>query len=219
MLERYVTVSGYGEAEITINRSRFISYVQRAETEEEALSFIQQIKKKHWDATHNCSAYIVGEMDQFQRADDDGEPSGTAGKPMLEVLKKTGVKDTVVVVTRYFGGIKLGAGGLVRAYGKGVTLGLRAAKLIERVLHEEVNIEFDYHFLGKLENELRNNGFLIINTQFTDKVTITLLALKNQWERLHELVNQITSGQASMSKGSKAYVDISLHETSSEWGE
>ena len=118
MLAQYFTVKGYGEHEIIIEKSRFICYVSRATTEEEAQSFIQNIKKKHWDATHNCSAYLIGAHDQIQKANDDGEPSGTAGVPMLEVLKKRKLKDTVVVVTRYFGGIKLGAGGLIRAYSK-----------------------------------------------------------------------------------------------------
>ncbi len=99
-----------------IQKSRFIGYVKRVETEEDAQAFVQEIKKKHHDATHNCSAYMVGEHNQVQKANDDGEPSGTAGVPILEVLKKKDLKDTAVVVTRYFGGIKLGAGGLIRAY-------------------------------------------------------------------------------------------------------
>ncbi|MEB1806681.1 MAG: YigZ family protein, partial [Bacillaceae bacterium] len=108
MLLSYLTVKGYGEHEINIQRSRFITYIDRATTEEEAQQFIEKIKKKHWDATHNCSAYLIGENDEIQKANDDGEPSGTAGVPILEVLKKRRLKDTVVVVTRYFGGIKLG---------------------------------------------------------------------------------------------------------------
>src|SRR5690625_4457046 len=117
MIENYYTVKKEGSVQMTIQKSRFIGYVKRVETEEDAQDFIQEIKKKHHDATHNCSAYIIGEHDQIQKANDDGEPSGTAGIPMLEVLKKQKLKDTAVVVTRYFGGIKLGAGGLIRAYG------------------------------------------------------------------------------------------------------
>lgn len=109
MLQQYKTIAGYGEDEIVIERSRFIGYAQRVTSEEEAAAFIAMIKKKHWDATHNCSAFVIGENDQIQRSSDDGEPSGTAGKPILECIKKNGVKDTAVVVTRYFGGIKLGA--------------------------------------------------------------------------------------------------------------
>ncbi|MBQ3433634.1 MAG: YigZ family protein, partial [Selenomonadaceae bacterium] len=156
MLQKYYTVKGYGEHEIVIEKSRFICYVNRAETEEEAIAFIQQIKKKHWDATHNCSAYLIGEHDQIQKANDDGEPSGTAGVPMLEVLKKKGLKDTVAVVTRYFGGIKLGAGGLVRAYSRAVSEGLNAAGIVERRLMRVMQVTIDYSWLGKVENELRS---------------------------------------------------------------
>lgn len=115
MLSNYYTVKQEDFDQLIIQKSRFIGYVKRVETEEEAQEFIQTIKKKHHDATHNCSAYMVGEHNQIQKANDDGEPSGTAGVPILEVLKKQDLKDTVVVVTRYFGGIKLGAGGLIRA--------------------------------------------------------------------------------------------------------
>ena len=155
MRNNYRTVKGYGESEIIIQKSRFITYVNRAETEKEALDFIQTIKQNHHDATHNCSAYIIGEHDQIQKANDDGEPSGTAGFPMLEVLKKQGLKDTVVVVTRYFGGIKLGGGGLIRAYGKATTEGIDAAKVVERKLHHLMKISIDYTWLGKVENEVR----------------------------------------------------------------
>lgn len=141
MLQRYRTVQKAGEAELEINKSRFIAYVQRVADEADALAFVGQIKKQHWDATHNCSAYILGEFGQYQKADDDGEPAGTAGKPILEVLKRLELKDAVVVVTRYFGGIKLGAGGLIRAYGKSAKLGLHAAGLAERVPHKQVTIE------------------------------------------------------------------------------
>ena len=135
MRKDYKTIKGYGESEIVISKSRFITYIDRAETEEEALRFIEKIKKMHSTATHNCSCYIIGEHDHIQKANDDGEPSGTAGVPMLEVLKKQGLKDTVVVVTRYFGGIKLGGGGLIRAYGKATTEGITAAQVVERKLH------------------------------------------------------------------------------------
>lgn len=118
MRESYITVGNSANAEIIIQKSRFIGYAARAETEEEAIGFINSIKEMHRSANHNCSAYMIGEHDSIQKANDDGEPSGTAGVPILEVLKKRGLKDTVIVVTRYFGDIKLGGGGLIRAYGK-----------------------------------------------------------------------------------------------------
>ena len=130
--------------EIVIQKSRFIAHITRVETEEAAQTFIQDIKKEHWNASHNCSAYLIGENNQIQKANDDGEPGGTAGVPMLEVLKKRDLKDTVVVVTRYFGGIKLGAGGLIRAYGKSTSEGINAVGVVERklmtVMHAKIRL-------------------------------------------------------------------------------
>lgn len=209
MLKRYFTVEGYGETEIEINRSRFIGYVQRTESEEEAQAFIAAIKKKHWDATHNCSAYLIGENDQIQKADDDGEPSGTAGKPILEVLKKNKVKDTAVVVTRYFGGIKLGAGGLIRAYGKGASAALKAGNMVERVLHDSFHFEIDYTFLGKVENELRGREeYIIENIAYTDRVTVTVLVESEQEAPLMEWMKDATSGQVKISQGEPKYIEF-----------
>ncbi|ERI07694.1 YigZ family protein [Aneurinibacillus aneurinilyticus ATCC 12856] len=196
-----------GETEIEINRSRFISYVKRVETQEEAVAFIQEIKKKHWDATHNCSAYIVGENDQFQKMDDDGEPSGTAGKPILEVIKKKGLKDTAIVVTRYFGGIKLGAGGLIRAYGKSASAGVRAAGVVERILTREHHFSFDYTFLGKVENELNAQGYQIVGIQYLDKVTVTVGEEEGLEEPLKQLMTNLTSGQAEWTGGDLVYIE------------
>ena len=117
-MERYLMVAQDGENEIIVDKSRFICHVKRVYNDQDAMEFIKEIKKIHWNATHNCSAYQVGDFNEIQKANDDGEPSGTAGVPMLEVLRKQGIKNCVVVVTRYFGGIKLGAGGLIRTYGK-----------------------------------------------------------------------------------------------------
>lgn len=207
MLQRYLTVRPEGETEIEINRSRFISYVKRVETQEEAVAFIQEIKKKHWDATHNCSAYIVGENDQFQKMDDDGEPSGTAGKPILEVIKKKGLKDTAIVVTRYFGGIKLGAGGLIRAYGKSASAGVRAAGVVERILTREHHFSFDYTFLGKVENELNAQGYQIVSIQYLDKVTVTVGEEEGLEEPLKQLMTNLTSGQAEWTGGDLVYIE------------
>lgn len=210
MLERYITVKGYGEKEIVIERSRFIAYVERAETEEEAIAFIQQIKKKHWDATHNCSAYMVGEKDHIQKADDDGEPSGTAGKPILEVIKKRGLKDTVVVVTRYFGGIKLGAGGLIRAYGKGATNGINAAQVIERILHTRIAVSIDYTLLGRVENELRSREYRLVNIDYLDKVTVYVDISVGEEEKYEAWMTDLTHGQGELSRGEQLYVDYMI---------
>ena len=166
----YYTVKDYGESELIIQKSRFLTYVKRAETEDEALDFIQEIKKKHHNANHNCSAYMIGEHDNIQKANDDGEPTGTAGVPMLEVLKKQGLKDTVIVVTRYFGGIKLGGGGLIRAYGRATTEGITATGTVERKLHHLMKVTIDYTWLGKVENEVRQSVYPLKEISYADGV-------------------------------------------------
>ncbi|MGG3161363.1 YigZ family protein [Geobacillus stearothermophilus] len=210
MLQKYYTVKGYGEHEIVIEKSRFICYINRAETEEEAVAFIQQIKKKHWDATHNCSAYLIGEHDQIQKANDDGEPSGTAGVPMLEVLKKKGLKDTVAVVTRYFGGIKLGAGGLVRAYSRAVSEGLNAAGIVERRLMRVMHVTIDYSWLGKVENELRSSVYTIKNIHYADRVTFDVFVPEDGQHPFNEWITELTNGRAEIRAGEQQYVELDL---------
>ncbi|MBA2874609.1 YigZ family protein [Thermaerobacillus caldiproteolyticus] len=210
MLQKYYTVKGYGENEMVIEKSRFICYVNRATTEEEAIQFIQHIKKKHWDATHNCSAYIIGEHDQIQKANDDGEPSGTAGVPMLEVLKKKGLKDTVVVVTRYFGGIKLGAGGLVRAYGKSVSEGLKAAGIVERRLMRIMHVQIDYTWLGKVENELRSSIYTIKTIHYLENVEIEVFVEETDKSTFIDWMTELTNGRAEMSEGETVYLEIDI---------
>lgn len=207
LLPQYNTVKQYGEHEIVIQKSRFICYAQRATTEEEAQAFIQDIKKKNWDATHNCSAYLIGERDQFQKANDDGEPSGTAGVPMLEVLKKRGLKDTVVVVTRYFGGIKLGGGGLVRAYGKSVSEGLNEIGVVKRTLMQVMHTKVDYTWLGKLENELRNSVYQVKNIHYLDQVDIEVYVEEGQVAAFSEWMTELTNGQCDLSKGDLTYLE------------
>lgn len=210
MLEAYYTVKGYGETEIIIEKSRFICYVERATTEEEAVRFIHQIKKKHWDATHNCSAYIIGEHDHIQKANDDGEPSGTAGVPMLEVLKKKKLKDTVVVVTRYFGGIKLGAGGLVRAYGKAVTEGLKAAGIVERKLMRIMHTTIDYTWLGKVENELRASTYSIKDIHYAEHVTIDTYVEEKRKDEFRAWMTELTNGKSTIIEGEHVYVEFDV---------
>jgi uncharacterized YigZ family protein len=207
MRKRYLTVRPSGEAEIEINRSRFISSVKRVESPEEAIAFIQDIKKKYWDATHNCSAYICGENDQFQKMDDDGEPSGTAGKPILEVIKRNTIRDTAIVVTRYYGGIKLGAGGLIRAYGKSASAGLRAAGIVELILTRHHRFSFDYTFLGKIENELNAANFQVEGIEYTDKVTVTVGEEEGKEAPLIQLMSNLTNGQATHQPGDLAFIE------------
>jgi uncharacterized YigZ family protein len=212
LLPLYYTVKGYGEQEINIQKSRFIAYVDRVTTEEEAQNFIANIKKKHWDATHNCSAYLIGEHDQIQKANDDGEPSGTAGVPMLEVLKKKGLKDTVVVVTRYFGGIKLGAGGLIRAYSKATSEGLKAAGIVERRLMRVMHVKIDYTWLGKVENELRSSIYDIKDIHYLENVEIEVYVEEGQTQKFVEWITEITNGKAHIYKGEVMYLEKDLYD-------
>lgn len=207
MLPRYHTVKGYGEHEIVIEKSRFIAHVDRAETEEEAQEFIQNIKKKHWNATHNCSAYLIGETDGIQKANDDGEPSGTAGVPILEVLKKKGLKDTVVVITRYFGGIKLGAGGLIRAYGKATSEGINATGVVERKLMKVMHTKVDYTWLGKLENELRSSVYAIKEIHYLDNVEIETFVEEEQTQNFKDWMIELTNGQGEITEGDVLYLE------------
>lgn len=210
MLASYKTVKRYGSAEIVIKKSRFIGHAKPVASEEEAVAFIEAIKKEHWNATHNCSAYVIGQRDECQKQSDDGEPSGTAGKPILEVIKHQGLKNVAVVVTRYFGGIMLGAGGLIRAYTDGAVVGLEAADPVYRVLHREVLVAIEYTWHGKVENELRSRQTLMGETAFTDKVTLACLPLEEEADRFIAWMTDLMQGQATILKGEARYID---HET------
>lgn len=207
MLPNYYTVKGYGEHEIEIQKSRFIAYIERAETEKEAQEFIQKIKKQNWNANHNCSAYMIGENDQIQKANDDGEPSGTAGVPILEVLKKKHLKDTVVVITRYFGGIKLGAGGLIRAYGKATSEGIATNGIVERKLMRIMHTSVDYTWLGKLENELRTSIYKIKEIHYRENVELETFVEEGQTGTFTEWMTELTNGQSKIVSGEVIYME------------
>jgi uncharacterized YigZ family protein len=211
MLSRYLTVKETGEHEIVIEKSRFIAHITRAETEDQAQEFIQSIKKKYWNATHNCSAYLIGENDQIQKANDDGEPSGTAGVPILEVLKKKKLKDTVVVVTRYFGGIKLGAGGLIRAYGKATSEGLNQIGIIERSLVRAIKTSIDYSLLGKVENEIRVSPYRIKEIFYLEKVIVEVYAEEHKKEAFKEWIINLTNGQCTLKFENQLYLEEEIH--------
>ncbi|NLK43733.1 MAG: YigZ family protein [Tissierellia bacterium] len=194
MDKNYRTIFDYGEDEIIINKSRFIGYAMPIETEKEALDFIEKIKTKHRDATHNVYAYVVGMDSNIQRFSDDGEPSGTAGIPVLEVMKKEDLRNVVVVVTRYFGGIKLGAGGLIRAYTKGAKIGLEAGKIVDMVLHQKIKIRIDYTLYGRIENFLLNGGYFVDETVFDDAVNIFVYIENQELEKFQNLITDMTNG-------------------------
>jgi len=207
MLQSYLTVAGEGTHEIAIEKSRFICHLSRVSTEEEAQNFINHIKKQHWNATHNCSAYVIGENDQIQKANDDGEPSGTAGVPMLEVLKKRNLKDTCAVVTRYFGGIKLGAGGLIRAYGKSVSEGLNHVGVVERKLMRVMHTTVNYTWLGKLENELRESPYQIKDIHYADDVEFETYVKESEKQAFTEWITELTNGKSENREGIQVYLE------------
>ncbi|ANU13797.1 YigZ family protein [Planococcus halocryophilus] len=210
MRENYTTVGDSGSAEILIQKSRFIGHAARAETEQQAIEFINSIKLLHKTATHNCSAYLIGEHDSIQKANDDGEPSGTAGFPMLEVLKKQGLKDTVVVVTRYYGGIKLGSGGLIRAYGKAVSAALTAAGVVDRRLHFLMKTSIDYTWLGKLENEIRQSPFPLDHLEYTEGVDLYIYVPIEKKMEFIDWINGLTNGQAHISTVDSQFLEFDL---------
>lgn len=214
MLSTYYTVKPEGNDQIIIQKSRFIGYVRRVKTEEEAQAFIQEIKKKHYDATHNCSAYIIGEHDEIQKANDDGEPSGTAGVPILEVLKKQGLKDTAVVVTRYFGGIKLGAGGLIRAYGSTTSQAIKTTGIVKRQLMKGFSITVDYGLLGKLENVLRNSEHILETIHYLENVEFIVFVEDGQETKFTEWIVDLTNDQAKIIELDPKYIEIEVESTS-----
>lgn len=205
-MSNYRTLHEFGTDEITIEKSVFIGYAKPIQSEEEAVEFINEIKKKHKDANHNVWAYTVGQNMNIQRYCDDGEPQGTAGIPTLEVIKKEDLRDVVVVVTRYFGGIKLGAGGLVRAYTKGAKLGLESGKIISKVMYQEVKVKIDYTQLGKVQNELMNLGYFIKDTIYEDNVEIIVYSKLEYVEKLSEKMIDITSGTGKIVLGEEFYL-------------
>ncbi|RKQ35586.1 YigZ family protein [Oceanobacillus halophilus] len=216
MLSYYYTVKPNGSDQIIIQKSRFIGYVRRVETEEDAQKFIQEIKKKHYDATHNCSAYIIGEHDEIQKANDDGEPSGTAGVPILEVLKKQNLKDTAVVVTRYFGGIKLGAGGLIRAYGSTTSQAIKTTGVVKRQLMKGFSITIDYSLLGKLENVIRNSEHILETINYLENVEFIIYVKDGDEEKFKEWIIDLTNGQAQISELVSKYVETDVKDSSPE---
>lgn len=205
MLDHYLTIQSDGKHEIIIEKSRFICHIMRVTTESEAQTFIQTIKKEHRDATHNCSAYIIGENDQFQKAHDDGEPIGTAGVPMLEVLKKKKLKNIAVVVTRYFGGTKLGAGGLVRAYGSAVSETIQTIGIVECTLATIIKCSFAYSLVGKIENALEQKNYQINDKEFTDKVVFHVFVDNDDIPHFRKWITEMANGQLELTESTQKY--------------
>ncbi len=202
-----VLLSG-GEGEIVEKKSRFIATVAKCETEEEAVRFIESVKKKYWDARHNCSAFVVGERGELTRCSDDGEPAGTAGRPMLEVLLGEGIRNVAVVVTRYFGGVLLGTGGLVRAYTQAVKEGLAACETGVSRRGCELEVVTDYNGIGKILYLLGQRGLEPVDSSYTDVVTLKLLLPAEEEESLRGEITEATLGKAHIDKlGERCYIE------------
>lgn len=195
------TVYRGGEAEIIEKKSRFIATVRPVQSEEEALLFLNEMKKKYWDAKHHCFAFVIGERQEISRCSDDGEPAQTAGRPMLEVLLREDLHNAAVVVTRYFGGVLLGTGGLVRAYQKAVREGLAASTLMDKKKGRKLTVEADYNALGKLQHLAAQNSLFPLDAVYTDKVEWMLLVPSEQQETIGREIMDITGGNARISWG------------------
>ena len=198
-----------GSGEIVEKKSRFIATIEKIETEEEALAFIGKIKKQYWDARHNCYAFVAGKNQELQRCSDDGEPNGTAGRPMLDVLLREDIHNLVVVVTRYFGGTLLGTGGLVRAYQKAVQEGLKNSIVIEKMQGRMLKIDTDYNSIGKIQYILAQQQITAMDTVYTDKVEMLVMVPVEQLEAFQEAVTEGTNGTARFEVGEQVeYVSV-----------
>lgn len=193
-----------GTGEIVEKKSRFIANFKEIESEEEALAFIGKIKKQYWDARHNCYAFVAGENHNLQRCSDDGEPAGTAGRPMLDVLLKEDIHNAAVVVTRYFGGTLLGTGGLVRAYQRAVQEGLSHSVIIEKVKGRSLKIDSDYNGIGKIQYILAKNQITAMDASYTDKVAIHVMVPVEKLEALKQEITEGTNGTAGLWTGDLA---------------
>lgn len=191
----YITVAEGGEAEIVEKKSRFIAHVMHVESEDEAVSFIEDIKKKYWDARHNCHAFSIGTVNPVTRCSDDGEPAQTAGKPILEVITGRQIRNVVIVVTRYFGGTLLGTGGLVRAYTAAAAAGLDASLIEERVRCVRFRLDMDYTLSGKVQYMASQMGYDIAETEYTDAVTMQILVPEGRVHEFEKKITELSSGR------------------------
>lgn len=205
MKEQYTTIAKEASAEIIEKRSRFIATVKPVSTEEEALAFLNELRQEYWDATHNVYAYII-EENQLARYSDDGEPGGTAGMPVLDILRKEGLSNLIVVVTRYFGGTLLGTGGLVHAYSKSAKAGVEAAGLLDMVLCKELTLTCEYTLWGSLQNYLsKREQIMQGEAEYTDKVALPVflpVAMEESFSK--DVVNHL-NGQISVTSGGVGY--------------
>ena len=208
MLESYRTIQGPGEALVVEKKSKFIATVCEVKSQEEAEACLQQLRKKYYDARHNCFAYQIGEKNEIQRCSDDGEPQGTAGKPILEVLKGEDVRNTLICVTRYFGGTLLGTGGLVRAYGKAAKEGLLNAGIIEKIRIQLIDVQMNYTLVGKVQYLLGEKGYRIRDSLYTDVVTMQVEVLVGEQDAFCDWLTENTNAEVSLQRGEFELIDV-----------
>lgn len=192
-----------GQGEITEKKSRFIATVRPVESEDEAVSFINETKKKYWDARHNCSAFVIGKRQELTRCSDDGEPAGTAGRPMLDVLLKENIHNAAVVVTRYFGGVLLGTGGLVRAYQQATKAGLSASEIIEKKDGAVLFIRTDYTGIGRLQYLFAQEKITVMDTAYEADVLVKAVIPENDKKRIEKTIIEQTNGTAKLEWGNE----------------
>lgn len=206
--KEYKTVLNSASAELIEKKSRFIASVKPVESEEQAIGFLNQIRSQRRDARHNVYAYSIGGSNIVQRYSDDGEPAGTAGIPVLEAIKKSGVDDVAVVVTRYFGGILLGTGGLTRAYGKAAAMGIEAAEIVKRVLCRELLVQLNYSQLGKVQGAVIEAGFHIGKVLYEGNIKMQVFAPAEDEKHLIQVINDATGGTAEMETAGEGYITL-----------
>lgn len=207
-MQSYKTVKQYGEGEIEEKKSRFLGKIIPVETEEEALAFIEKTKKQYWDARHNCYAYIIGEHCECVRCSDDGEPSGTAGKPMLEVLQNQELRNVAAVVTRYFGGTLLGTGGLVRAYTQATQETLKEARIATMTPVSIMTIQTDYNAIGKIKYVLAQEDITIQNEEYTVDVVVTAAVPLTEMDSLIKKLTEVTNGKAVIEEKERMFMAL-----------
>ena len=203
--DKYIMLSKGAQAELVEKKSRFIATVRPVSTEEEAVAFIDEMKKKYYDARHNCSAFVIGSKGELTRSSDDGEPSGTAGRPMLEVLTGSGIRNVAVVVTRYFGGVLLGTGGLVRAYSGAVKMALEQCETITRRFGVQLMIRTDYNGVGKIQYLLGSRNVVIQDSVYAADVEMTVLVPIEEYEKLCKELVEATNGRVGLEEVEKLY--------------
>ena len=205
--EQYIMLSKGAQAELVEKKSRFIATIRPVSSEEEAAAFIEEMKKKYYDARHNCSAFVIGSKGELTRSSDDGEPSGTAGRPMLEVLTGSGIRNIAAVVTRYFGGVLLGTGGLVRAYSGAVKMALEQCETITRRYGVQMLIKTDYNGVGKIQYLLGSKDVVIQDSVYAADVQMTVLVPIEEYDRLCKELVEATNGRVGLEEVEKLYYD------------